>query len=84
MIHEDILRGDTLLHGLQLHGLDLVVVLLTVVTAHEQLRRCTSLIQFNSSAKPISQHITGAAAVMDIAAQHQNAINICQSGNIFR
>ena len=66
VIHKDILRGDTYLHGLQLHGLDLVVVLLAVVAAHEQLRSRTGLVQFNASAEPIRQHIAGATTIMDI------------------
>ena len=69
VVHKDILRGDTFLDGLQFHGLDLVVVLLAIVAAHEQLWRCVRLVQFNSSTKPISQHITGATTVVDITAQ---------------
>ena len=84
MIHEDILGGDAFVHGLQLHGLDLVVVLLAVVAAHEQFRSCTGLVQFNASAKPIRQHIAGASAIMDIAAQHKDAVNIRQCGSLFR
>ena len=84
VIHEDILGGDAFVHGLQLHGLDLVVVLLAVVAAHEQFRSCTGLVQFNASAKPIRQHIAGASAIMDIAAQHKDAVNIRQCGSLFR
>lgn len=83
MIHEDILRGDAFSHGLQFHGLDLVVVLLAVVAAHEQLRRCTGLVQFNASVESICKHIAGASAIMDIAAQHKDAVNIRQCGSIF-
>ena len=63
MIHEDHVGGNALLDRVILHGVDLVIVILPVVAAHQEPVGCAGLIRLNARNQAVFQHAAGFSAV---------------------
>ncbi|MPN40367.1 hypothetical protein SDC9_187903 [bioreactor metagenome] len=80
MIHKYVLRGDALLYGICLHGVDLVIFILTVVAAHEQAVGAACLIGGDTGDNTIFQYAAWLSAVPDARAKYENCIRFERRG----
>ena len=78
MIHENVLCGNARLQRIGLHRGNLVVDLLPVVAAHQQLGCCRIKIERDTALKTVAEHIAGRAVRLHLTAEHHNAVHIRQ------
>ena len=84
MIHKHRIGGNTRLDGIILHGVDFVVILPPVVTAHEQAVGCAGFVGVDPCDEPVFEDAAWVSVVPNARAEHKDCVRVQRGGLIRR